>query len=653
MEPNVKLTIDGYAVTVPVGTNLLEAAQTVGVEIPHLCYLKSFLGIGACRICLVEIAGFRAPVTACTTLVQADMLVITDSARLRADRKFVLDLILSVHPPRCGQCEKVGVCQLIKYASKYRIGKSTFEYTEIGQAVTDPNPFIRRDMRYCILCGKCVRICQGQGTNVLAFLGRGIKLGVGTPAASSLKDNGCTFCGSCVEVCPVSALAEVPKLGKGREIKYTKTASVCMQCGNACPTQVATYEDELVKVNALDNADQTTGYLCAVGRFGFYLRQGEKRLTTPLKKSSGIWQETDWTEALTIISQRFKKGNSGLIATGTILNQEVLDLATFAQATQISNLAGTPALYASNEALRAPAAQLEQADLIILVGLNPSQQQRVFPALDAVIKSRVRQGAKLVVLNDVATGLGALAEVEILDEPVMLLEAFGRCAGMSIPQDVLGATTQAAIIAKAAKLYQAAQNPVLLCEPAYYQACVNAIGNKGPVLVMPYEANAKGVALMLPAPEQLNCRELLNGGVDTLYIAGEMLAGKNVQTDFLIVQQPYFNGAALQADIVLPAPLPWEKTGTVVDWQGQLKNLQQACPVPPGVKTYRQVFSELGQMLGCRLEWTAEDAVIAAAQLRPEPVVRELSTAFTPALSLVERVKLLKELNGLVARSLE
>ncbi|HYA12564.1 MAG TPA: 2Fe-2S iron-sulfur cluster-binding protein, partial [Thermodesulfovibrionales bacterium] len=193
----VTLKIDGIEVQAPEGTNLIEAAELAGIHIPNLCYLKGMKGVGACRLCLVEIEGMKAPVIACNTKVKEGMAVNTKTEKVEEVRKFVIDLILSMHPLDCMTCTKAGVCRLQRYAYDFGIKESSFTRKRFGYPTDEANPFLKRDPEYCILCGRCVRVCREQGTNVLDFMGRGVSSKVVTANDKSLQESECTFCGSC------------------------------------------------------------------------------------------------------------------------------------------------------------------------------------------------------------------------------------------------------------------------------------------------------------------------------------------------------------------------------------------------------------------------------------------------------------------------
>lgn len=171
----MRIVIDGKEVYAPAGMVLLDAAEQAGIHIPNLCYLKGMNAIGACRLCLVEVDGLKAPVMACNTKVKEGMVVRTKTEKLIELRRFVIELILSMHPNDCLTCTKAGICELQNYAYELGIKDTPFTKKRLGYKPDDTNPYIKRQPDYCIFCSRCIRVCKEQGTAVLNFMGRGIE----------------------------------------------------------------------------------------------------------------------------------------------------------------------------------------------------------------------------------------------------------------------------------------------------------------------------------------------------------------------------------------------------------------------------------------------------------------------------------------------
>ena len=400
----INLTIDGKEAQAPEGSTLIAAAEMNGIHIPNLCYLKGMKGIGACRLCLVEIEGMKAPMISCTTKVKEGMVVNTRTEKVQEVRKFVIDLILSMHPLDCMTCTKAGVCNLQQYAYDFELKESNFTRKKFGYPVDAANPFIKRDPEYCVLCSRCVRICKAQGTNVLEFSGRGVGAKVVTAKDAPLQESDCTFCGNCIDVCPVNALLESDRWRKGREWEYTKTAAtVCLSCGNGCSTIVSTKDGEVMKINSGAAEGAAERFLCAVGRFGFDSIKGDLRVTVPMKRVDGELKETSWEDAIATAAEKLKAAGTeaAFISSGNILNEDAALLKKLASdVVKTKNTDSTVSLYSEYDAMNSANADLENADLFVLVGLAPDQWKRVLPALDAIVRKRMNEGgAKLLVLN--------------------------------------------------------------------------------------------------------------------------------------------------------------------------------------------------------------------------------------------------------------
>ena len=338
----VNMEFDGKAVSVPEGMTLVDAAATVGVHIPNLCHIKELRGVGACRMCMVEIEGMKTPVTGCTTRTKEGMKVQTKTPKVEEIRKFVTDLVLSFHPLDCMTCPKAGACDLQRYAADLKHPGIVIRPEELQLRLNDRSPFITIDNNYCILCGRCVRVCKEQGTNVLDFMGRGITTKVSTALDKPLHESGCTFCGSCVDACPVNTIMERDRWQHGREWDLEKQESVCTACGSGCSVdRRARRTESIVKVNTKED----NGYICAIGRFGFDSLNAANRITTPMKKQGGKLVPTTWEEASKIAADALKKAgaNAGFIASGSLTNEEAYAVQSLAREVAGSANIDTPA----------------------------------------------------------------------------------------------------------------------------------------------------------------------------------------------------------------------------------------------------------------------------------------------------------------------
>lgn len=626
MEKLVKLQIDGKEVKVPAGMKIIDAAEQAGIHIPNLCYLKGMKGIGACRLCLVEIEGLKAPVISCNTKVKEGMVISTKTERVQEIRKFVIDLILSMHPLDCMTCTKAGVCNLQKYAYDFELKESSFTRKKFGYPIDEANPFIKRDPEYCILCGRCVRVCKEQDTNVLEFMGRGIESKVVTAKDSPLQESGCTFCGSCVDACPVNALLESDRWRKGREWEYEKINSVCMLCGNGCDILVSTKDGSLQKINSGAPDGSAERYICAYGRFGFDSIEAESRIRAPMKRINGKLTETSWDDALSVVAEKLKKAgkDTGFISVAGIQNEDALVLKKLAKdVVKTKNTDTTVSLYAEPDSLKmSQSAEIDSADCIMLVGLNPSQWERVLPALDAAVRRRVKRGAKLVVVNALDTKIGEIATVNLKGDEVDILKGIGKVLvgkGFTSNKDVVSAVKGAKVsedIEKAAEIMEGSVEPLIFTSPALFGASANIALLKGKVIAVPLESNAKGVTLMGLSTQGKSYDDMVSGKTRVLYAVGELPLQARPKTDFLIVQNSHLTDLAKEADLLLPSATYLESAGTMVDYMGRLKYLPRIVEPQGRAKSHKDIFIRLAKSMGSTIKRPTEAEVRKAANVK-------------------------------------
>jgi NADH dehydrogenase/NADH:ubiquinone oxidoreductase subunit G len=602
MTKRIRLTIDGRDVTARSGMDLIAAAELAGIHIPNLCRVQGMKGIGACRLCLVEIKGLKSPVTACTTKVKEGMVIHTQTETVRRIRKNVLDLILSMHPADCMTCTKAGVCDLQKYAYDFEIKDSSFSRKRFGYSIDEANPFIKRDPDYCILCGRCVRICKEQGTSVLDFHGRGIGARVMTAADRPLQASGCTFCGSCVDACPVNALVETARWRKGREWEFSRLPSVCLSCGNACSTTVSVRDGEVVKVNADRDKNGAQHYICAYGRFGFEWTSAGTRLQEPMKRVDGDLIPIGWDDAFKTMAEAFLSPHEvGCVTTGNLLNEDILTMTDFARAAGITNISSTVSLYADAASLLGEEVDIEQADLLLLVGLAPSQWDRVFPALDAAVRRKVARGMTLLVINAEEVKISEAATLTLAGDEATALAGITRtlmAQGFRAPEGL--ATGEPKVtdeIVKASEVYGRAKQPVIVSSPPFYEACRNIAMMKGRAVSVPVEANAKGTLLMGLDGKNGNYGTLATGQTRVLWVTGEVPLRRPAGVGFLIVAHSHLNALAMGADLVLPVTTSYESQGTIVDYWGALKTLKRVIPPRGQSKMLREILQDTAKKM--------------------------------------------------------
>ncbi len=428
----IKLTIDGQEVEARKGMTVLEAAQSADIYIPTLCADPDLEPYGACRLCVVEIENMRGLPIACTTPATDGMVVHTSTPAVNEARRTTIELLLADHPSeclvcdrrercgpfdiclrnvavteRCVTCPKNGHCELQTVVDYLGITELPFRRTERSLPVDDSNPFFYRDLNKCILCGKCVRVCdEVLGVGAVALINRGYASKVATFGDKPILDSNCVSCGECVAHCPVAAL-----MPKKDELPTEEVASTCIYCGVGCSISLGTRNGQLVSVRGRRDGAVNNGFLCVKGRYGFEFVHHPDRLTTPLIKRDGKFVEATWDEALDLVASklsRYKPDERAVISSAKCTNEENYLAQKFARAVLGTNnvdhcarlchapsVAGLVQSFGSG-AMTNSIAEIGEAGCILAIGTNTTEAH---PIIGLEIKSAVDKGGKLIVAN--------------------------------------------------------------------------------------------------------------------------------------------------------------------------------------------------------------------------------------------------------------
>jgi NADH-quinone oxidoreductase subunit G len=292
------ITIDGNEVEVPDGTLILEAAQTLGIDVPTFCYQKRFAPLASCRMCLVSIENSPKMQPACATRVTDGMIVHTASEQVAQTRQSMLELLLANHPLDCPVCDKGGECELQDMVFKYGAGASRFRDQKRVFRSRDLslNDVIIFNANRCIQCQRCVRMCEDVvGAVALGTIEKGMDSEI-TGFENSLT--GCDHCGNCIEVCPVGALMSQPYRYKARPWDLVETETTCPFCGTGCQLTVSAREGELARVKSKYETGVNGETLCVKGRFGIDFIDSDNRIETPMARRNGALEPVSWDDAL-------------------------------------------------------------------------------------------------------------------------------------------------------------------------------------------------------------------------------------------------------------------------------------------------------------------------------------------------------------------
>jgi NADH-quinone oxidoreductase subunit G len=280
----VALLIDDRPVVVKKGTTVLQAAETIGVTVPHYCYHAGLSIAGNCRMCLVEVEKMPKLQIGCATLAAQGMVVKTTTARVKSTREGIMEFLLINHPLDCPICDQAGECRLQQYSAAYGARESRFVEEKIHQPKRVPiGPRVVFDGERCIKCTRCIRFCdEVSKTHELGLFERGGHAIIGTFPGKSL-DN--AYSGNTVDVCPVGALTWKPFRFRARVWFLRNVPSVCTACARGCSVHVATYENRIHRITPRPN-EQVNGYwMCDRGRQSYDTLDSQPRFERPLVRA--------------------------------------------------------------------------------------------------------------------------------------------------------------------------------------------------------------------------------------------------------------------------------------------------------------------------------------------------------------------------------
>lgn len=455
----IELAIDGKTIEVEDGKTVLEAAQQGNIYIPTLCSHPDLPPYGACRMCIVEIDGVRGYPPSCTTPASNGMVVKTDTPVIKQLRLDVLELILSQHPHSCLICEKRVECDENK-ESKERIRKvgittgckfcpkdrqcelqevvDTLGLKEIslpihykGFLVEKGDPFYDRDYNLCILCGRCVRVCQEiRGAGTLSLTYRGPQSIVGTAYNRNHIQAGCHFCGSCVTVCPTGALSE--RISKWDGPPDHALVTTCSYCGVGCQLQYLIKDGRIIK--SLPEADPLVnkGQACAKGRFSvveFVYHRG--RLTSPMIKKDGELIKAGWDDALDFAADnlaKYRGDQFALLSSSHCTNEDNYIAQKFTRLVMRTNNIDTSGRFLYGNSLLGitplllearPISDIRNASGILSLGMATVL---IYSIIVPEVKKAVDQGATLITAETQENNLDCFSSSNLQPRPGSELE---------------------------------------------------------------------------------------------------------------------------------------------------------------------------------------------------------------------------------------
>ena len=613
----INLTIDGRPVKVPPQTLVIDAAKTVGIEIPAFCYYEGLSLAAACRMCLVEVEKMPKMMTACTLPVSEGMVVRTDTAQVRQSRKYMLEFLLTNHPLDCPVCDKGGECELQDMAFRYGAGESRYSEEKVHTPEKQFSPVVFFDAPRCILCFRCVRVCnEALGVGALGVVNRGVTSEIAPNVGDHLE---CDECGACIDICPVGALTSGSYRYQTRPWEMTHVGTICTHCGDGCKTTLGTRNDKIIRGNTRDRSGINGEFLCIKGRYAFDFYDHPERLQSPLLRVDGKLEEVSWSRALEAVAQKFTQtladgGTFGVIGSNHTTNEENFYLQKFARQVLKTNhidhqrtgdVVTLLAALSGKTAKLATVADLYERKAILVLGTDLALEH---PMLSYQVRANYRHHqAHVYVVTPEAVREDKYAA------------AIVRGRDYATLRDKL----------------QAEPELVILFDDTYKGHDLRALVDFAESLTIPVKflclldyANSRGALDMGLTPELgpgyepsgqagMHLGEMVAAELSVLWVVGanpfkgEDPGRPNQSRDgvpsgpgavprkaaFLVVQDLFLTETAQQADVVLPAASAYEKNGTVTNTSGEVQRLTRAINTM-GAKTDLEIMGFLAREMG-------------------------------------------------------
>jgi len=630
------IEIDGRSVEVPNGSTVMEAANKLGIYIPHFCYHKKLSIAANCRMCLVQVEKAPKPLPACATPVTDGMKAFTHSEQASKAQKSVMEFLLINHPLDCPICDQGGECQLQDLAVGY--GGSASRYREPKRVVFHKSmgPLISaEEMTRCIHCTRCVRFGQEiAGVMELGMIGRGEHAEIVTFVGKTVDSE---LSGNSIDLCPVGALTSKPFRYAARTWELSRRKSVSPHDGLGSNLVVQVKDNRVMRVLPLENEAVNECWLSDKDRFSYEALNSAERLTSPMLKQGGEWKPVDWQTALEYVARGLSDvvEKHGAAALGTLVSPHAT-LEEQALAARLTRALGSDNVDFrlrqtdfSDDAARAgipwlglPIADIGTLDRVLVVG---SFLRKDHPLLAQRLRQAAKKGAQVASLHAVDDDWLLPVALKAIVAPSQMPRALAEIvvaaaaqAGKPVPAalaDVVAGPAATAIAASLASGKKAAvwlgnlaqQHPAAAQLAALAQALCEITG--ATLGTLTEAANSVGgyVARALPQDGGMNAQAMLADPrkaylmmhVEPEFDCANPVAARAAleKADLVVVMSPFRHGTAY-ADVLLPVAPFTETSGTFVNCEGRVQSFHGVVRPLGETRPLWKVLRVLGTMLG-------------------------------------------------------
>jgi NADH-quinone oxidoreductase subunit G len=631
----ITFTLDGQPVTTSAGTLVIEAAKHQGIEVPSFCYYPGVTpsSVAACRMCLVEVEKMPKLQTACTLVATEGMVVRTNTEQVHSARKNMIEFLLSNHPLDCPVCDKGGECELQDMTFRYGLDHSRFNEEKLHYPEEKWSPLVFYDAPRCILCFRCVRVCdEGMDVKALGVGARGVHSVIIPNEPGALA---CEECGMCIDVCPVGALTSGTYRYQTRPWEMQYVGNPCAHCSNGCKTTLSVRNNEILRANNRDHSGINEEFLCGKGRFGFDFTTNPERIRQPLVRRNGKLEPASWEDALEEVARRLKvvhdaRGASaiGVIGSNHTTNEENYLLNRFARATLGTNNIDhhRTADYVGLAATLGPRWKDSEATMkdvfsapaVFLIGNDLTQQN---PLVAWQIRTGVHHhGTRLYVVNGRESKIHRQAKIAV---EVAAGSERQALRWLAAEQGQFDAQTTEGLVQLKAALEKESDVVVLFGAEIQGSAIRDLVSfsarfqGQTKFMALGDFSNSRGASDFGILPDRLpgyasiednaererfsklwgaeisatpgmTARDMMtdaaNGKIKALYVVGAnpvktfgvSQTGRLGGLDLFVVQDMFLTETAKMADVVLPAASTYEKDGTLTNTAGEVQMTHRA-----------------------------------------------------------------------------
>jgi predicted molibdopterin-dependent oxidoreductase YjgC len=643
---SILIHIDDQEIQVEKGITILQAARQNEIEIPTLCDFPGLPSHGSCRMCVVEIQGRPNMPTSCTTPVEEGMVIYTHSPKVHALRSELLQMLLSEHPSGClfcpekahcdecmvtlrkaavttgcSSCPKDDQCELQTLAEKYNVEKPGYPVHYRMIPVEKYDPFYDRDYNLCILCGRCIRVCEDlHFDSTLAYTRRGTHTLVGTSFYRSHLESSCTFCGACVEVCPTGALSEKTRKWSGAHER--ETASTCPLCSIGCQINLLSKKETII--GSLPNHLLGEAGLCVKGRFGITeLVNHPTRLKHPQTRVEQTWMATGWEEAIHIAAEKLAAcppEHFEMQISASCTNEDLYVAARFTREVMKSNNLRIPALARYGTGM-APAARLlqrsqpleiiQKASAILCLGLEDKYAQSV---VEIQLHRARQKGARIIALGERRMPWSSHADVWLKAEAGQEAELVQKL----VERINLNATggEESSPLARATHWMHRSDATVIVLGPTVLsnESLLQSVESltqtlNARVVILPEQANLAGILWLDLLPKETGPA---GQALDVLYLIGEMVPKSSSGHPFILFQNLYPSTADASVDLMLPAAAFSEEEGTFIDSARRVRAIHSSVRPAGEALPNWLILSKIAQAMGVQdFEYNSVDDIRA------------------------------------------